>query len=143
MIGFDYKFDDRTPAVKTAVDNAVFKNVGHAIATVRKDAIDLIKPGDGPSTPGTPPHTQTARVNRKTGRTSRGKLQKAIAFDNDKATGVGIAGPRQSIAGDSGRAHELGDEIFGVDYPERPYMAPALEKNLARYGDSYAASLTQ
>lgn len=143
MIGFDAKFEDRTRGVITATDTAVFKNVGHAIATIRKDAIDLIKPGDGPSTPGTPPHTQTARVSRKTGRTSRGKLQKAIVFDNDKATGIAIAGPRESIIGDAGRAHELGDEIFGVDYPERPYMAPALEKNLARFGDSFAASITE
>lgn len=140
MIGFDFKYTDQTKAVKDAAAAGVFKNVKQAAATIRKDAIASIQPGDGPSQPGTPPHTQTAGLTKK-GTPRRGNLQRAILFDVS-ADGVGIVGPRKSIIGDAGRAHELGGELFGDEYPERPYMEPALEKNLTRYGDSYAATLT-
>lgn len=140
MIGFDLKFDDNTPAVKKAVDAATFRNISHAVATIRKDAIASILPGDAPSPPGTPPHTKSTGVS-KSGKPRAGKLQKAIAYDVDQAAGDGIVGPRESIIGPAGRVHEFGGELYGEEYPERAYMGPALEKNLARFGDSYAGSL--
>lgn len=140
MIGFDFKFADQTKAVKDAAAAGVFKNTKQAAATIRKAAIASIQPGDGPSPPGTPPHTQTAGLTKK-GTPRRGNLQRAILFDV-APDGVGIVGPRKSVIGEAGRVHEFGGELFGDEYPERPYMEPALEKNLTRFGDSFAALLS-
>jgi hypothetical protein len=35
----------------------------------------------------------------------------------------------------------MGGEFRGHEYPERPYMAPALEKNLDRFAGDWAGSI--
>jgi len=137
MFGIDFKFVDTSKAVAKASDDATFKNFGHAAAGIRKTAIASIQPGDGPSTPGTPPHTHTQKVT-KSGKTRAGVLPKSITFKADKEGAV--IGPRESIVGEAGAAHEFGEEFRGDDYPERPFMGPALEANLARFASSWQAA---
>ena len=142
MMGMDIKIEDRIHRVKDAAERAGFRNVGHAAASIRKDAIESIVPAEGPSEPGTPPHTQTGGVTRK-GKLRRGNLQRSIRFDVDRVKQEAVTGPMHSIMGEAGAAHEHGEEFFGDDYPERPFMRPARDKNLDRFGDSFASSFTE
>ena len=141
MIGLKFQLEsDSTKRVKDVADKAAFKNLGHAASAVRKTAIESIEQAEGPSAPGTPPHTHTGGVTKK-GKQRKGNLQRAIVFDNDQRTQTAVVGPRYSVVGESGRAHELGEEYFGDDYPERPYMGPALEVNVPRFAEGMAGSI--
>jgi hypothetical protein len=140
MLGFAVSTIDNTRAVRNAADEAQFRNISHAAAGIRKDAIESIKSEPGPSQPGTPPHTHTQGVTRK-GKTKRGVYPRAIAFAVDKAKQEAVIGPQFSAVGDSFAAHEHGSVYFGVDYPERPTMGPALDRQAPRFGDSFAGSI--
>lgn len=138
MIGTAFQFTDQSKRVTNAADAASFRNLGHAAAAIRKDAVESIVAADGPSAPGTPPHTHTGGVTKK-GKVRKGNLQRAIVFDADKESAV--IGPRFSVVGLAGRAHELGEEFHGDLYPERAYMGPALDRNKDRFASSWAGSI--
>ena len=130
MIGLDIKIVDTSKIVVEAANAAAFKNVGHAGATIRKDAIASITTSDEKSMPGTPPHTR------------KGSLPRSIAFAAEDLEA--IVGPRESIAGDAGHLHEFGGTgESGEQFDERSFMEPALERNLARFGESFANSIGQ
>ncbi len=129
MIGLDFQFIDTSKLVATAAKDASFKNLGHAVATIRKDAQASIDISAEPSKPGTPPNSRD------------GKLARAIVFDVDKANDIAIVGPRESVVGDAGAAHEHGEQLGNTDFPERDFMEPALERNLSRFGESFAGSI--
>lgn len=138
MIGTGFQFIDQTKRVETATEKAAFRNFSHAAAAIRKDAIGSIQQAEGPSEPGTPPHTHTGGVTKK-GKVRKGNLQRAITFDATKEDAV--IGPRESVVGLAGRAHELGEEFHGDDFPERPYMSPALEQNMDRFASEWSGSI--
>ncbi len=139
MIGLkNFKFDDQTKRVSDAAEKATFRNVRHAAAAIRRDASESITQADGPSAPGSPPHTHTGGVTKK-GKTRKGNLQRAIAYDADAISAV--IGPRESVVGLAGQAHEMGESFHGQDYDERPFMGPALEKNLDRFASSWQGSI--
>jgi len=138
MIGFNFQFVDETQRVVKASQDASFRNLGHAAAAIRKDAIESIIDAPGPSEPGTPPHTHTAGVTRK-GKARKGEAQRAIAYDANQDSAV--IGPRASVVGLSMHAHEFGDEFHGEDYPERPTMGPALDRNENRFASEWAGSI--
>ena len=127
-------------AVEKAVADASFRNISHAAASLRKDAVGSIEPGEGPSTPGTPPHTHTQKITKK-GKTRKGVYPRAIAFVVDKAKEEAIIGPQFSKVGESFHAHEFGESFHGESFPERPTMGPALDRAAPRFGDSFAGSL--
>ena len=138
MVGTSFKFEDQTKRAATATDAAAFRNLGHAAATIRKDAVESIENEPGPSAPGDPPHTHTGGVTKK-GKVRKGDLQKAIAYDADKESAV--IGPRFSVVGLAGRAHELGESFHGEDFDERPYIGPALDRNLTRFAQDWEGSI--
>lgn len=140
MIGIDVKIEDNTQRVADAAERATFRNLGHAAATLRNEAIESIVPAEGPSEPGTPPHTHTASVT-KAGRVRRGELPRAIVFDVDRAAQSALIGPRYSVVGESGAAHELGGEFKGEEYPERSFMGPALDNIEDRFAQSFQGSI--
>jgi hypothetical protein len=129
MIGIAVKVDNQLARVKTAADRAAFRNLGHASATIRKTSIASIERSDEPSDPGEPPHTRS------------GQLPRAIRFDVDRAKQESVIGPQASLVCESGAAHELGEEFHGQDFPERPFMFPALEDNLDRFASDWAGSI--
>jgi hypothetical protein len=129
MIGIDIKTEDKTQRVTDATERATFRNLGHAVAAIRRDVVESIVVAEGPSPAGTPPHTR------------RRQLKRAIRFANDRAAQEAVVGPMASIVGESGRAHEMGGEFRGHDFPERPYMAPALEKNLDRFAGDWQSAI--
>lgn len=139
MLGALTKFVDQSQRVVKASNKAAYANIQHAAASIRKEAIASIQPDDAPSPPGKPPHTRK-RFTRK-GKQITGHLPRAITFAADKATQTAVVGPRASIVGESASAHEFGGEYKDQTYPERPFMSPALEKNLDRFAASFAGSI--
>ena len=127
MFGIKFRTVDRTKRVKGAADKAVFRNFGHAAASIRKDAVASIEVSPDPSTPGSPPHTR------------RRLLPRALRFDVDKQGAV--IGPMASVAGEVGHTHEFGGPYKGEDYPERSYMLPALERALPRFAGQWHGSI--
>lgn len=138
MIATGFQFEDQTKRVADAAEKTGFRNLAHAAAAIRKDAIASIKNEPGPSAPGEPPHTHTSKVTKK-GKVRLGNLPRAIAFDANKESAV--VGPRESVVGLAGRAHELGEEFHGEDFDERAYMGPALERSEPRFASDWAGTL--
>ena len=129
MIGIAVQIVDRLARVKAAADKAGYRNLGHAAASLRKTAALSIERSDEPSAPGEPPHTR------------RGQLPRAIRFDVDRTRQEAVIGPRASVVGEAGAAHEFGEEFRGTDYDERPYMGPALDVSLDRFASDWAGSI--
>lgn len=127
MFTVTVKTVDRTKRVKDASDKAAFRNFRHAAASIRKDAAAAIEVSPDPSPPGQPPHTK------------RRQLARAIRFDADKEGAV--IGPRASVVGQAGSVHELGGRYKGQEFPERPYMLPALERAIPRFAGSWQGSI--
>src|SRR5262245_12333261 len=140
MIGARVQIVDRMQQVADAAKAAEFRNLGHAAASIRKTEIASIKSAPGPSQPGTPPHTDTGGLS-KSGKARRGVLQRSFAYAVDKAAGRAVIGPQASVVGEAGAAHEFGGEFRGMDYPERPFAAPALEQNLDRFAGDWQGSI--
>lgn len=128
MIGVSFQFDDRTKAVTDAAEKAAFKNFGHAAARISKDVKASLEKADGPSSPGKPPHTHRGTF-----------LRRAIRYAADKQGAV--IGPVASLVGTAGQAHEFGGTYKGQDFPERPFMLPALLNNTDRFAADWQGSI--
>jgi hypothetical protein len=129
MIGLTSKVEDRFQRVKAAADRSNFKNLGHAAATIRKQAAASIEVSPDASPAGTPPHTR------------RRQLKRAIKYDVDKAASIAVIGAEFSKVGTSASAHELGGEYKGQEYPKRGFMLPALEANEDRIAGEWKGSI--
>lgn len=128
MLGLTVKVEDTTKRVTDAAEKATFRNFAHAAARISKDAKASLITSAGPSSPGSPPHTHKGAF-----------LRRAVRFAADKTSAV--IGPMASIVDDAGAAHEFGGGFRGQDYPERPFMGPALEKSIPRLGPDWAGSI--
>ena len=141
MIAFDFKIESFVPQrVERPVNDGSFRSLGHAAASIRKDAVASIQPGEGPSAAGTPPHTHTQTLTKK-GKTKKGHLPRSIAYAVDKSRQEAVIGPRASVVGEAGAAHELGETYMGDDYEERPFMGPALERAIPRLPGEFTGSI--
>lgn len=129
MIVLDCKTTFDAKPVLKAVDDARYRNMGHAAASLSKAAKASIEKAEGASAPGTPPHTR------------RNQLKRAIVWDYDKAAQTAVIGPRESVVGLAGAAHEFGQEFHGDQFPERSYMGPALDKSKERFADDWRGSI--
>jgi phage gpG-like protein len=130
MIDVKVKVEINLKPVEKAVQKAKFENFRHAAQSISKDAKASLEKADGPSAPGTPPHTH-----------KRVFLRRAIAYRYDKDSAV--IGPRASIVAQAGAAHEFGGEYKGETYPQRPFMQPALERAIPRFAGSWSGSVGQ
>lgn len=128
----DVKLTDRFDVVAKAAERAQFRNLGHAANRIMKDAKASIATDQDPSTVGEPPHTKG-----KSGH----NLRAAIRYDATKTDAV--IGPMASYVDQAGAIHEFGQEFAGRDYPERPFMQPALEQNLDRFAADWKGSITE
>jgi len=118
--------------VLDAAKTAEFRNLGHAAASIRKDAVASIKTSDEPSPPGEPPHTRGKGKRRRV-------LPRAIRFEI--TDGAAVIGPRASIAGQAGEPHEHGGTYRGQAFPRRPTMLPALQRAAPRIGSRWAGTI--
>lgn len=128
MIELKVTTEFKPAPVEKAVEKAAFRNFGHAAASISKDVKSTLEKAAGPSAPGTPPHTHKGAF-----------LRRAVRFAADKEGAV--IGPQESIVGQAGAAHEFGGEFRGADYPERPFMQPALERALPRLAEGWSGSV--
>ena len=158
-IGVSVKIDDNTQAVVAAEKKASFANIRQAAFSIRKDVVSTIKvrakrstnqvvdsrkrKRRGPqiaykesSNPGDPPLTKGWGKNLKNAIFVGMDLQKR-GFE------TALIGPRASFVGTSGELHELGKSRAGADYPERPFMRPALLRAVPRMAGIWSGSIGQ
>ena len=128
MIRFEVTTQDHTDKVVKAADKAQFRNFGHAAASIRKDAAASIEKADGPSALGSPPHTH-----------KRVFLRRALRFSVSKTDAV--IGPVASVVGDVGQVHEFGGRRGDQQFPARPFMYPALERQSDRFAGQWSGSI--
>lgn len=143
MITTQVKVEKFTPqAIEQPLQRAAYKNVSHAAASIRKTMQGKIIRAEGPSAPGTPPHTHSRRkTKRGRPRKPNDVLKNAIVFAADRAKNEAVIGPRHSRVGTSASAHEFGLFYKGHDYDERPFAYPSLLENTDRFGASFAGSM--
>lgn len=143
LIGLTVRAVSDPAPVNRAVKKAHFRNLEHALASIRKTAIQSMARAKGPSPAGSPPHRH------------RGRLVRSIQFGTDN--GVGFVGPAWSRLSGArlppwvGNIHEFGGAVkhrkgkkrgeVRATYPARPYMAPALQANLGRIANDWRGAL--
>ena len=97
---------------------------------IMRDAQSTILINRRASPPGTPPHT---------GR--RKQLRVAIQYSASKDDAV--VGPRGSWVDESMRVHEFGGFYKGHKYPARPFMGPALSRELDQFAGEFSGQIGQ
>jgi len=130
MIAAKTTFTDTSKRVHDAVKKAKYKNFSHAAASIRRDAIKSIrkrKDKKKASPEGTPPFTHS------------GQAKRGVFFDVSATDAV--IGFKKSVVGLVMATHEEGLVEEGRDYPERPTMGPALERNIERFHRDWRSSI--
>ena len=129
MIGMKatVKFDARKVRARAKKGN--LESLGHAGGAIRLAARRSIRRSPKASVPGTPPHTR------------KGRLRGAILYAVERQQERVVIGPRYTVAGPSGMAHEFGGRFRGGRYDRRPFMGPALEKVKNRLPHMWAGSV--
>ena len=130
---------DNFDKVIAAEQKATFENIRQAAYSIRKDAVSTIKRkprrSQDASPAGQPPLT----------RGLRGKnLRTAIyvgADLNDRQFASALVGPRASFVGIAGEVHELGKSRGAIDFPERPFMRPALLRAVPRLPQQWSGTI--
>jgi phage gpG-like protein len=150
VIGSSVKFTDETAKVVQAAKDAGELSMGRAAGRIRKDSIASIKrapkaKAQGRNTKGqfTKARAATASPPGSAPYTKRGQLKRAIVYDVNKADQSAVIGPRASVVGLSAEAHEFGGTYKGSEYPERPFMGPALDKNIGAFAQGFSGTIGQ
>ena len=130
MFGATVKTIDNFRKVAEAAERAQKRAFAKAAFRIGGEAIKSIETSDEPSRPGEPPHTRRQR-----------RLSRAIKYAAD-AEGA-VIGPMASKIDQAGQAHEFGGRYKGGEYPERPFMWPALEKQADSFAGEFAGSIGQ
>lgn len=131
MIKTETKFTDQSIKVVEATEKAAYSNLKHAAYSIRKDASKSIlhrKDKRKSSPEGSPPFQHRP-----------GFLRRALWTAVDQFSAV--VGFRKSIIGMVAATHEHGLTEEGRQYPERPTMRPALERNLSRFHRDWRSSI--
>ncbi|KKM83511.1 hypothetical protein LCGC14_1308670 [marine sediment metagenome] len=128
MFGIRAKTTFRKSGLKQAMDRVSYRAIKEALFDIRAFAMASIKsaPRGKSSPPGQPPHTRRSR--KKGGVKGRGRLPQSITYFADPDGLGGVVGPRFTIMGTAGGTLEFGGRRKGQEYPERPFMGPALRK---------------
>ena len=121
------EFVDHTRQVLAAAERAARRTFARAAYRIMRDAKASIERSAEPSLPGDPPHTR------------RGQLRRAIRYDATKDGAV--IGPLASMMGGAGAAHEFGGAFRREQFPARPFMGPALERELDNFAGEFAGSI--
>jgi hypothetical protein len=155
VIGLQTRVETYAKRVNDAKGKAAYKNVRHALASIRAYAKASMKMATGPkdySAPGTPPNIH------------RGNLWRSIRYGvTDGKAGEGVVGPSFDIVGIRGYVLEFaGTRILsaargpggrfkkgqqkrakapsGAKW-SRPFMSPALERAKARMASDWRAAI--
>ena len=130
MIGAVVKIDlaKLMAATKKARRSYLFRAGG----LVRRIARNMIgrrtrkrsKPGEAPASP-------------------TGQLKNSILFAVEEQRGDVIIGPSRAEIAEIGNTHEFGKKIRSRDYPERPFMGPALHAAEPQLSKIWEESITK
>ena len=132
---------DRFRGVRVAARSAnrrfLFKAAGYVMKAARSSIKGRTKiKRKGASKYGTPVHTGAGKLTKR-----------ALRFDVDDKAGNAIIGPRYSIIGASGGAHEHGGRYKKEVYPKgrraRAYMFPALRRTAPRFASIWSGILNK
>lgn len=138
------KYVDQTDRAAKAMRRAFYRKVEKTAFAIRKSAVDSIERAQvAPSQDGKKRSRKRAKLIPSPAgmppRTRFGQIKRAIVYA--AAKGEAVIGPRHSIIGESGSAHEFGGKYQQEDFPARPFMGPALDKNLTLFGNSFAGAI--
>jgi len=113
--------DKLLAAVRRAGDIAL-RILGYNIRNYAKGSIKHVSTPE-PSPAGTPPYTHDKpSKNRKTS----GQLPESIVYALEPSPQAVIIGPSIALFSNVGKPHEKSGGFRGRDYPQRPFMGPAL-----------------
>ncbi len=156
MFGVKITTTQTPEKVERAVDKGAYKSLRHAAFSIRKSAIESMVFARGPSRRGTPPHAH------------KGKVRRSILVAQDEKGEV-VVGPSYSRVKVGGRPPWLADMLEHggtftwkkktkqrgrpkkgeaprpmqtATYPARPFMQPALERNLARFHREWKGAIS-
>jgi hypothetical protein len=129
VIAFSVKTTDTTNKVANASEKAIERNLFRSAARVRKFSMASIVRSPVASSAGSPPHTR------------RGNMRRAIVFDVDKKKQNAVVGPRYSVVGAAGAAHEFGESYRGDVFEERSFMGPALAEATPSFAEGFSGSI--
>jgi hypothetical protein len=146
VIGLNVKIDSTIERVLAEAEKAQFYALTRTAFRVFEHSRDSIEPIEGPSAPGTPPHTHTegivkSRRSKRFGLKRLGVLPRSIKYNVDRKEMVAVVGPTLFDAGLAGFIHEFGGEYKGGTFPARPFMRPAMDESLRFFGDSFEGSI--
>ena len=68
-------------------------------------------------------------------------LARAIRYRVDYTVPDAVIGPVGSVIAGIGELHEFGGEYKNHPYPPRPFMGPALERELDNFAGEFAGSI--
>lgn len=122
------KIQLRLERIQKAVQRAKAGSITAAAYVVATIAKGKIKTSQEKSQPGDPPATR------------RGLLRRAIRYAATQDKDLAVIGPAFPVVGTAGRAHEFGGRYKGSQYPERPFMRPALEESLDQFAGAFRGS---
>jgi phage gpG-like protein len=114
--------------IRQKMNQASFQSLGHAGAAIRLTARRSIRRSKRYAPPSSPP------------RTRHGQLRRAIVYAREGSDRV-LIGPGFAHVGPSAMAHEFGGRYRKANYRARPFMGPALSKNLTRLPRFWAGSI--
>lgn len=164
MITADFKllFFDRQKVTDPA-EKAKLRNLSRFGSYVMTSARQSIKDKPGSSAPGTPPHAHTVFKTAQAGLTKGGKpkapkkfypFKASILFGYDKANNTTVVGPQFRSGsrrnptvphllefGGSAPIQSRGKRVSARFRP-RPFMGPALDKNLPKFAGLFRASIS-
>ena len=129
MFGVVTKIVNHMHKVREAAEKAARRAFAKSAYRIMQDAKASVERSATASAPGEPPHTR------------RGQLKRAIRYDATKDGAV--IGPLASMVGVSAEAHEFGGSFRGSTFPERPFMGPALERDLDKFAGDFTGSISQ
>jgi len=130
MFGLTVTIKNEVEKVRQAGRDAARKSFARTAFLIRQSAVQSVEKAAKASSPGSPPHTHRRMF-----------LRRAIRYHADKEGAV--IGPQFSVFGVAAQAHEFGGEFRKGTYPKRPFMGPALDKNLAAFAGSFRGSVSR
>jgi len=150
--------------VERAADKGAYKTLRHAAFSIGKSARESMIEEEGPSRPGTPPHVHTGRLRKSILAAVDVKKQEAFIGPSYKLVKRGGRPPwlgklhefggtykrkkkqkRKSgrdIHGRFIKSTEAAEISITVTYPARPFMQPALQRNLARFHRDWKGAIS-
>jgi|GEM_PF-2245172 len=143
MMGSKVEFKNNTPAVLRRVEKGEYETFKHAGRSLAKEIKKSIRHRSDPS--------KTAEPGETPFQHQPGFFKRAVWVVYDDLPTSILVGFRKSKVGHVAATHEHGlmedvdlpsGMIIRTKYPERPIVAPALERNLGRFHRDWRAALT-